>query len=138
MSSSASEFIVSKMENFRLFVFGHPLLPLALEKMDFLQRIKFESLKTLKLSSPVVIDLYKEFLVEHERNKENSPLHLTQDEGWVMWCEVDIAVEASRLAQIRPERTSEEWHNQLINDQKKLLAYLNLVHDFYLTINSSC
>jgi hypothetical protein len=133
----ASEFIVSKMENFRKFVFSHPLLPSALEKMDFLQRIKFESLKTLKLSSPVVIDLYKEFLVEHEKHKENSPLHLTQDEGWIVWSFFDVSKDVELLAGTRPEKSAQEWETELINDQKKLLAYLNLVHDFYLRINST-
>lgn len=133
----ASEFIVSKMENFRKFVFGHPLLPLVMEKMDLMQKIKFETLKGLKLTSVSVLELYRDFLVEHEKNKENSPLHLTSDEGWIIWSFFDVSPGAKRLAQIRPEKSEEEWENELINDQKKLLAYLNLVHDFYLKINSA-
>jgi hypothetical protein len=135
----ASELLVSKMENFRNFVFTHPVMELILPEMNLMQRVKFESLKTVKLSSNTIMGLYKEFLVEIEKEKEKSPFHLTL-EGWIFWGEekeFDVAFEASRLAKIRPEKTAEEWENVLINDQNKLLAYLNLVHEFYLRINSA-
>jgi hypothetical protein len=133
----ASEFIVSKMENFRNFVFTHPLLPLFKEKMDLMQRVKMESLKGMKLTSVSILDLYSEFLIEHEKEKENSPLHLTQDQGWILWRQADLDKEAKQLAAIRPEKSEEEWLTVLMNDERKLLAYLNLVHQFYLRINSS-
>jgi hypothetical protein len=133
----ASEFIVSKMENFRNFVFTHPLFPLFAEKMDLMQKIKMETLKGMKLTSVSVLELYRDFLVEHEKEKENSPLHLSHEEGWILWREVGVSQEAEKLAAIRPEKVKEEWETILLNDQKKLLAYLNLVHQFYLKINSS-
>jgi hypothetical protein len=133
----ASELLVSKMENFRKFVFTHPLLPLLMEKMDLMQRIKLESLKGMTLTSVSIMELYKEFLVEHEKNKDQSPLHLTADDGWVIWKTTDLASEAEKLAAIRPEKSFEEWFTVLLNDENKLLAYLNLVHQFYLKINSA-
>jgi hypothetical protein len=133
----ASEFIVSKMENFRNFVFTHPLFPSLVEKMDMMQRIKMETLKGMKLTSVSVLELYKEFLIEHEKNKENSPLHFTHDEGWMLWAAQAYHQEAHKLAAIRPEKTADDWEVVLLNDQKKLLAYLNLVHQFYLKINAS-
>lgn len=137
----ASEFLVSKMENFRKFVFTHPLMPLLREEMTLMQQAKLMTLQGMTLTSVSIMDLYKEFLIEHEKNKENSPLHLTRDQGWVLWYfpakELELVEMAVKLAAVRPEKSEAEWETVLANDQKKLLAYLNLVHQFYLQINSS-
>ena len=134
---SASELVVSKMENFRKFIFSHPYLPFALEEMSLLDRIQFESMRSIKLDIVTIMDIYKQFLVRNAQEKE-SPLTLYEGK-WTIWTTtVDIyRTPSTKLAAIKPEKTQEEWENQLINDLKKFMAYLNLIHDFYIQINSS-
>lgn len=135
---SASELVVSKMENFRKFIFSHPYLPFAMEQMGVLDRIQFEGMRSMKLDVVTIMDIYKQFLVRNAQEKD-SPFTLCQD-GWVFWMTQHtdkISDAAKKLALVRPEKTEEEWTNQLINDLKKFMAYLNLLHDFYMQINSS-
>lgn len=143
-----SEFIVSKMTNFKAFLIGHPFFQIWRNELSFGNRVKLEALINSPLDAATIMIEYKKYLGEMAKMEpEKQPFNFYKKENKVMvvWNvehkERVIQDVAQKLIDNTPipdeELTiTEEERKQtfvlgLNNDCNKILLYMNLLHEFF-------